>query len=279
MSKTLRLFYQPQNAQRQLRLGALLLASILALSAFAPVFAPYAPDTQNAPALKRHLSPSSEYFFGTDQFGRDVFSRVLHGGRISLAIGMLAVLLSITLGALYGATSGYLGGACDAVLMRLVDVLLAFPLLFLVVTAVALFGSNLLALILILGLTGWMDVARLVRAEVLSLKERAFILKAHAAGLRPSRVLLGHLIPNTFATIAAASALRVADIILLESTLSFLGVGVQPPTASWGTILNDGRPVLATAWWLTLFPGLAIALTTVSFHLLGEALSTPERKS
>jgi peptide/nickel transport system permease protein len=261
------------------RAGAVLLAIILLLSAAAPWLTPYSPEAQGATALTRHLPPSAQHLFGTDQFGRDVFTRVLFGGRISLAIGLLAVALSISLGALYGAVSGYLGGVADTLLMRCVDVLLAFPLIFFSVTAIALFGSSLTALILILGLTGWMDVARLVRAEVLSLKERAFILKARAAGLPQSRVILRHLLPNTFAVVAAASALRVADIILLESALSFLGMGVQPPTASWGAILNDGRPVLAAAWWLTLFPGLAIALTTISFHLIAEALPAQEKKS
>ncbi len=275
----IRPFRNMRLQNRQLRAGALLLVIILLLSCAAPLLTPYSPDSQDAPALTRHLPPSLQHPFGTDQFGRDVFTRVLFGGRISLLIGMLVVILSVSLGALYGAVSGYMGGAWDTALMRLVDVLLAFPLIFFAVTVIALFGSNLPALILILALTGWMDVARLVRAEVLSLKERAFILKARAVGLNKRRVILRHLIPNTFAIVAAASALRVADVILLESTLSFLGVGVQPPAASWGAILNDGRPVLATVWWLTLFPGLAIALTTVSFHLIGEALPTPGKNS
>ncbi len=259
--------------------GATLLALIVLLAVAAPLVTSYAPNAQEAPAATRHLSPSLQHLFGTDQFGRDVFTRVLFGGRISLAIGLLAVALAITIGALYGAIAGYLGGVVEAVLMRFVDVLLAFPLIFLSVTALALFGSSLTGLILILGLTGWMDVARLARAEVLSLKERAFIVKARAAGLQPSRIILRHLMPNTFATIVAVAVLRVADVILLESTLSFLGMGVQPPTASWGAILNDGRPVLATAWWLTLFPGLALALTTVSLHLIAEALPALEKKS
>lgn len=265
--------------KRQLGAGALLLALILLFSVAAPWLTPYSPDSQNLSALHRHQPPSLQHPFGTDQFGRDVFTRVLFGGRISLAIGMLVVILSMSLGTLYGAVSGYMGGAWDAALMRLVDVLLAFPFIFFAVTAIALFGSNLPALVLILALTGWMETARVVRAEILSLKTRAFILKARAAGLNKRSVILRHLIPNTFALVAAASALRVADVILLESTLSFLGVGVQPPTASWGTILNDGRPVLATAWWLTLFPGSAIALTTIGFHLMGEALPAPGKSA
>lgn len=261
------------SRNRRLGAGALLLAFILLLSLAAPLLTPYSPDRQNLSTAQQHLPPSWQHPFGTDQFGRDVFTRVLFGGRISLAISMLVVLLSISLGTLYGAVAGYMGGMWDAALMRIVDVLLAFPLTFFAVTALALFGTHLSALVLILALTGWMEVARLVRAEVLSLKASAFILKARAIGLNKRSVIVRHLLPNTFALVAAASALRVADVILLESTLSFLGVGVQPPTASWGTILNDGRPVLATAWWLTLFPGLAIALTTVGFHLVGEALS------
>lgn len=267
------------SRNRQLRAGAALLAIILLLATAAPLLTPYLPEAQEATAATRYLPPSSQHLFGTDQFGRDVFTRVLFGGRISFTISLLAVLLAISFGALYGAIAGYRGGMVDMLLMRCADCLLAFPLVFFSVTAIALFGSNLPALILILGLTGWMDVARLVRAEVLSLKERAFILKAHAAGLSQRRVILRHLLPNTFGVIAAAAALRVADIILLESTLSFLGVGVQPPTATWGAILNDGRSVLATAWWLTLFPGLAIALTTIGFHLIAEALPTQGKKS
>lgn len=267
------------SPDRRLRAGALLLGFILVLALAAPLLTPYSPDRQNASVANRHLPPSWQHPFGTDQFGRDVFTRVLFGGRISLAIGMLVVLLSMSLGTLYGAVSGYLGGAWDATLMRLVDGLLAFPPVFFAITALALFGSNLPALVLILALTGWMDVARLVRAEVLALKERAFVLKARAAGLSKRRVIVRHLIPNAFAVVAAASALRVADVTLLESTLSFLGVGVPPSTASWGTILNDGRPVLASAWWLTLFPGLAVAATTISLHLLGEALTGTEKSS
>lgn len=238
----------------------------------APLINAYDPDAQVAPAANRYLKPSVEHWFGTDQFGRDVFTRVCYGGRISLFLALLVVAASLLIGCGYGAVSGYLGGVWDQVMMRLVDILLAFPLVFLAVTCMALFGSGLYGLVMILTLTAWMDIARLVRAEVLSLKQRPFILKARAAGLSGRRIILRHLLPNALATIMAVAVIRIADIILIESALSFLGLGVQPPLASWGSIINDGKAVLAASWWLSVFPGAAIALTTISLHLIGEGL-------
>lgn len=214
---------------------------------------------------------------GTDQFGRDVFARLLYGGRISLFIGLLVVFTSVLFGTLYGAVSGFLGGFWDQVLMRLVDVFLAFPVVFLAVTCMALFGTGIVWLVLVLTLTSWMDVARLVRSEVLSLKESSFILKARAVGLGSARIVLRHLIPNAMATVVTVAVIRVADVILIESALSFLGLGVQPPVSSWGSIINDGRSVLSLAWWLTLFPGLAIAATTISFNMIGDGIQSVRR--
>jgi len=257
--------------------------SVIALScvilgvAAASWLAPQDPNVQISPAVNRYLAPSSNHWFGTDQFGRDVFSRVLHGGRLSLFIALVVVCGSVLFGVLYGAISGYAGGIPDQILMRMVDVFLAFPLLFLTVTCVAIFGSGVFFLVIVLILTGWMDIARLVRAEVQSLKQRPFVLRAQAAGLRPARILLRHLIPNVTGIVVTAAIIRVADVILMESTLSFLGLGVQPPTASWGSIINDGRAVLASAWWVVAFPGLAIVVTIASLHLAAESLQHGKR--
>lgn len=232
--------------------------------------APQDPNAQISPALNRYLPPSTTHWFGTDQFGRDVFSRVLYGGRLSLFIAFSVVCGSLLVGTLYGAISGYVGGILDQVLMRLADIFLAFPIIFLAVSCMALFGSGLFFLIVVLISTGWMDIARLVRAEVQSIKRREFVLRARSAGLTTSRILLRHVIPNVTGIIVTAAIIRVADIILLESALSFLGLGVQPPTASWGSIVNDGRTVLASAWWVAAFPGMAIVVTILSLHLTAE---------
>jgi len=249
-----------------------MLGLIATLSLAAPLISRHNPEGIESPAETRHLPPSAGHWLGTDQFGRDVFTRILYGGRVSLLIALAVVICAVAGGALYGAISGYLGGGWDQILMRLVDVLLAFPIVFLAVTLMALLGTGLKWLIVILIFSSWMDVARVVRAEILSLKHRPFILKARAAGLQAPRILLQHLIPNTFAAVLAVAVLRVADVILIESALSFLGLGVQPPTASWGAILHDGKDALATAWWVTAFPGLAIVLTVLSFNMIGEGL-------
>jgi ABC-type dipeptide/oligopeptide/nickel transport system permease subunit len=198
---------------RQLLAGLSLLGLILALSMAAPWITTHDPEGLASPALMRHLPPSSQHFFGTDQFGRDIFARLLYGGRLSLLIGFAVVFCSVVFGTMYGAISGYFGGFWDQILMRLADILLAFPIVFLAVTLMALFGAGLKWLILILSVTSWMDVARVVRSEILSLKERPFILKARAAGLSTRRIIFRHLIPNTWMAVIAVAVLRIADII------------------------------------------------------------------
>jgi peptide/nickel transport system permease protein len=246
---------------------------ILSTTAFlSPLLAPYDPSDQGDILRSRYLPPSLEHPFGTDKFGRDVFSRVIYGSRISLFIAFSVVITAVSIGTSYGAISGYIGGPLDSVMMRFVDLLLAFPSIFLIVTLVAFFGTRLWLLILILGLTGWMGVARLVRGEVLSLKEREFIQAAQALGLSRWRIIFRHLIPNCITPVIVAATLKVGVIILVESALSFFGLGVQPPTASWGSIINDGRDALLSAWWISTFPGLAIVLTVVSFNVVGDAL-------
>ncbi len=259
-----------ENRDFRKRLGVLGL--LLGWLFLAPVVARYDPDAQLDPAANRYAPPSAQHWFGTDQFGRDVFARVLYGGRTSLLIALSVVSVSVLLGTVYGASAGYFGGVWDRVLMRIADGFLAFPVLFLIVTCVALFGTGLKVLILVLAFTGWMDVARLVRAEVQALKHAGFVVKARALGLATPRVVGRHLVPNVLPTVWTVAVMRVADIILIESALSFLGLGVQPPTASWGALISDGRAVLASAWWVAFFPGVALVMTTVAFHRLGESL-------
>lgn len=253
-------------------LGWIWMIAIILLTLLAPWAAKYDPDAQPAPSEERFLPPSVKRVFGTDQFGRDVYARVLHGGRVSLFIALSVVMFSVMIGSAYGAVSGYFGGWIDRILMRLVDLFLSFPLIFLAVTCMALFGSGLPMLIIVLTLTGWMDIARLIRAEVQSIKSRPYILKARASGFNTAQILFKHLLPNVLITILTFSVIRIADIILIESALSFIGLGVQPPTASWGSIINDGRSVLDSAWWLTLFPGMAILFTTISLNFIGKGL-------
>lgn len=212
------------------------------------------------------------FLLGTDRFGRDVLSRILYGGRVSLTIGVLAAALALTLGLAVGSVAATMGGVVDGVLMRVVDGLLAFPRLFLVLTLSALFGARTWVVVLVLGTTSWMAAARLVRAELLQLAERDFVTAARAIGQHPLRVFWRHLLPGAVGPVLVDTTLRVGDIILLEAALSFLGLGVQPPLPSWGNMIADGSDSLVSAWWVTVLPGLAIALTVIAFNLVGDGL-------
>lgn len=237
-----------------------------------PLLAPYDPAAQGDIVRSRYLPPSLEHLMGTDKFGRDVFSRVLYGARISLSIGFVAVGISVTLGTLFGALAGYFGGWVDALLMRFTDLMLAFPRLVLLIVVIALFEPSLWLVVLVLGLTGWMGTARLVRGEVLSLREREFVLAARALGMGDARILFRHVVPNTLAPVIVSATLGIGQTILTEASLSFLGLGVQPPTPSWGNMVADGRDQLIASWWITTFPGLAIVFTVIAFNLLGDGL-------
>jgi peptide/nickel transport system permease protein len=212
------------------------------------------------------------FILGTDQYGRDILSRVIYGSRISLSIGFLVVLISVTLGTFVGVSSGYFGGWVDALMMRIVDILIAFPALFLILIIIATFGNSIYLIVITLSFTGWMGVARIVRSQVLSLKEQEFILAARSLGLSDMRIIFRHLAPNTLTPVIIAATLRIGSIILTEAGLSFLGLGVQPPVPSWGNIINEGRDSLLNHWWISTFPGIAILTTVVCFNLLGDGV-------
>ena len=212
------------------------------------------------------------FVLGSDGLGRDVWSRVLWGARVSLSIGVLAVALALTLGVAVGATAALGGPLIDAALMRGVDALLAFPRLFLMIAVVALFQPSTGLLVLLLGATSWMGISRLTRAEILTLKEREYVLAARGAGLSPLAVFWRHLLPGALPPLLVSATLLIGDMILVESSLSFLGLGVQPPQASWGNMVADGQDDLTSAWWATAFPALAIALTVIAANLLGDGL-------
>lgn len=217
------------------------------------------------------------HLFGTDALGRDVLARLLHGGRVSLLVGSAALILALCLGVAVGLAAGWTGGVVDALLMRLVDGLLAVPMVFLLLLLAAVFRPSLVTLVLILAFSAWMGVARLVRGQVLSLKEREFILAARGIGASPLRIAVTHLLPNALTPLAQDAALRLGDLILVEASLSFLGLGVPPPHPSWGSMVAEGQDLLMQAWWLSLIPGAAVALTVIAAALLADGISEMAR--
>ena len=253
---------------------AIVVLLIVALSAvFAPLLAPYDPTAQLDIVRLPSQPPSLAHPLGTDPFSRDVLSRLLYGSRISLAVGLGAVLLAMSFGIAVGAVAGFIGGAVDAVLMRFVDAALSIPRLLVLIMVASLWGSlGLVPLTLLMAGTGWFAVSRLVRAETLALREREFIVAARALGASPARILVRHVLPNVAAPALVAATLGIANVILLEAGLSYLGIGVRPPTASWGAIIQDGAERVSDLWWLTLFPGLAILVTVFACNALGDAL-------
>ena len=231
------------------------------------------PADPNLPNLEVKLDPPSRaHWLGTDNLGRDVLSRILHGAYISLTVGFVAVGVSITIGIAVGAVSGYAGGWVDNVLMRVVDAVMCFPSFFLILTVVALLGPSLWNIIFVIGLVSWPGTARLVRAEFLTLREADYAVAARALGQRPFWIIFRHVLPNAMAPVLVSAVLGVAGAILTEAGLSYLGLGVQPPQPTWGNIISDGKTYLLDAWWLILFPGVAILVTTLAFYLTGEGL-------
>jgi peptide/nickel transport system permease protein len=246
------------------------IALIIGLCAWSGIYFPYDPNATNL-ALKLK-PPSPAHWLGTDNLGRDVFSRMLNGSYISLTVGFIAVAVSLFIGVTIGAVSGYLGGWVDNVIMRIVDAILCFPTFFLILTAVALLGPNILNIIAIIGLVSWTGTARLVRAEFLTLRESEYVRAARTLGQRSLLIIFRHILPNAAAPIIVTAVLGIPEAILTEASLSFLGFGVQPPQATWGNIITDGKTYLLDAWWLIVFPGLAIFIAALSFYLAGDAL-------
>lgn len=250
--------------------GFIIIAGILLLALFAPLIASHDPEAIDVKAIL--LAPSSIHLMGTDGLGRDVFSRMLFGARISLLVGFVAVGIATVIGIILGAISGFYRGWVDIVIMRLVDVMLSIPTFFLILAVIAFLTPSIWNIMIVIGLTSWMGVTRLVRAEFLSLRGREFVMASQTLGAQDARLIFKHLLPNSLTPIIVSSVLGIASAVLVESGLSFLGLGVQAPQASWGNILTDGKEYIQFAWWLSLFPGMAILITVLGYNLLGEGL-------
>lgn len=260
---------------KMLTIGGILLAVPVLCALFAPLLAPQDPSLQLLTARLRPPGFSTADFtfvLGTDGLGRDILSRLIYGARVSLIVGLTVVLIGGTVGTLVGLVSGYFGGIIDALVMRIVDVFLAFPFLVLALVVMAITGPGLLNVILVLGFTSWVPYARVARAKVLGLKEREFIEASHALAARNARVMFKHILPNIVSSIIVIASSRVAIAIVSEATLSFLGLGVGAATPSWGASLADGRTYLLIAWWPATLPGLAIMITVLGINLIGDGL-------
>jgi peptide/nickel transport system permease protein len=263
-------FWRAFRRNKLALIGGVVVVILVALALLAPGIAPWDP---NRPDVRKILdAPSKAHPLGTDQLGRDVLSRMLYGARVSLAVGFVSVGIATLIGIALGAAAGYHGGTIDALVMRLVDLMLVFPRLFLLLAVLAFLRPSIWTIMAVIGLTGWMSVARLVRAEFLSLKEREFVLWSQSIGASSFRTIWRHILPNAIGPVLVAMTLGIPAAILTESGLSFLGLGVQPPHATWGNILNEGKDAIEIGWWLSAYPGLAILVTVLSYNLLGEGI-------
>ncbi|UCZ74519.1 ABC transporter permease [Dickeya zeae] len=256
--------------QHALRAGIVIVGLWLCVALFAPWLAPFDPITQDATSSL--LPPGGAHLFGTDNFGRDIFSRVLWGARVDLQICLLGVIFPFLLGTTLGALSGYLGGVVDAAIMRLIDIVLAFPFLVLMLAIIAILGPGLGSFYIAMAMVGWVSYARLVRAQVLTLKQRDFIVAARSLGYSHARILFRHLLPNAITGALVFSMSDCVLVLLNGAAVSYLGLGVQPPTAEWGVMVAEGQSFITTAWWITTFPGLAIVLLAMGFSLLADGL-------
>lgn len=259
--------------ENRLAVGAVwVILALYLLALLAPLLAPYDPADIPEISTHRYLSPSWSHPFGTDEFGRDLFSRALYGARVSLSVGLLAMIIAKVIGTTYGAVSAYFGGTVDSVLMRIVDIWIAFPTFYLMLMMVGIFEAQITVLILIMGLTSWPGTARFIRGEILSLKERDFTEAARAIGLPAHQIIFRHLIPSALSPVLVTAALSVAGMIGAEAGLSFLGLGIRPPTPSWGNMVAAGKENLLHAWWIAFFPGSLLAVTLIAFSLLADGL-------
>jgi peptide/nickel transport system permease protein len=250
--------------------GLAIIIFFSAVALLAPWVSPHDPSLIDGSSLL--MPPSSKYLMGTDGLGRDILSRMIYGARISLSVGFIAMGIATLLGLFFGSCAGFYGKMIDTLVMRLADIMLCFPTFFLILAIVAIVPPSIYNIMIVIGLTSWMGPARLIRGEILSLKEREFIQAERALGASDARIIIRHLIPNAVGPVLVNATLGVAGAILLESSLSFLGLGVQPPIPSWGNILIESKSTLGIAWWITLFPGLAIMVTILGFNFIAEGL-------
>jgi ABC-type dipeptide/oligopeptide/nickel transport system permease subunit len=276
---------RPQAAERSLRrlwrvkwgvVAALLLLLIVVTALAAPLIAPYSPVEVD---IQHRLGPpawmeggKTEHWLGTDQIGRDLLSRMIYGGRVSLLIGVSAVLVSSTIGVLLGLVAGYFGSRTDWIIMTLINIMLTFPFVLLALAVIAVLGPSLVNMVIVLGVTGWPLYARVIRAETMAIRERDFITAGRALGMSHVRIIFRQILPNLISVVVVIATLQVASVIILESFLSFLGLGVQPPTPAWGNMLGEGRVYMLNSWWIAAFPGAAIFVTTLAINLMGNAL-------
>ncbi|MDA8405883.1 MAG: ABC transporter permease [Deltaproteobacteria bacterium] len=263
-------FVKRIRRNRMAMAGLGIVAILFCVAISANQLAPYPPsriDTANilAPPTWKHL-------LGTDVLGRDVLSRIIYGAGVSLSVGFVAVGISTLIGMILGALSGYYSGLIDRIVMRFVDVMLCFPSFFLILAVIAFVGPSIWNIMIVIGVTSWMGVARLVRAEFLSIRERDFVQAAISQGASDARIIFLHILPNAMAPVLVAATLGIASAVLIESGLSFLGIGVQPPDPSWGNMLTEGKDNIEIAWWLSLFPGMAILITVMGYNMLGEGI-------
>ena len=263
-----------------IRAGAGIILFIAFIAVSAPLIVPHRPSEQNL--RERLQSPSLKHPMGTDELGRDTLARLIYGARISMLVGIVAVGIAVGIGTGMGLLSGYMGGWTDLIIMRLVDVMLSIPVFFLLLMVIAYIGPSIFNVMIVIGLTSWPGLCRMVRAETLSVSKRDYILSARSLGFSRMRILFVHILPNVLVPVLVSATLGVGGAILTESALSFLGLGVQPPVPSWGNMLTSGKDYLGLAWWLSLFPGLSILITVLGWNLLGEGLRDwfdPRKKS
>jgi oligopeptide transport system permease protein len=250
--------------------GGIIVIFLMLVSFLAPLLAPYSYDAQDLNLYA--VGPRAHHWFGTDTLGRDVLTRLLYGGRVSMSVGLAATAVSLIIGVLYGAIAGYIGGRLDSAMMRFVDIMYSMPFIIFVILLMVMFGRHFVLLFVAIGAVEWLTMARIVRGQVAALKHQEFVEAARALGLRKRRIILRHLIPNTLGPVVVYSTLTVPSVMLLEATLSFLGLGVQPPMSSWGLMINEGAQYIEEAPWLLIFPGAALGLTLFSLNFLGDGL-------
>lgn len=257
-------------AKKSATFSLLFVIFLIIISFIGPFFLSFAPDEINVDNIL--LPPSLKHLFGTDALGRDVFTRVIYGGRISLLVGFVAEGIAIIIGVILGSVSGYFGGRVDNFIMRFADIMLCFPTFFLILSVITFLEPNIWNIMVVIGLTGWMQIARLVRGEFLTLREREFVLYEKVIGNKDFIIIFKHILPNAINPVVVSAAFGIAGAILTETALSFLGLGVQPPTPSWGNILTSGKDMMEAAWWLSVFPGIFIFISVLCYNLIGEGL-------